>query len=211
MLRSLGIDPKLSMPSVAVIYGQGRCLGIPLTGSELSQSKIVQLASLCGRSCECDLDRKWLYGTQMIHHWGQQRQLKAEDNLDFDPAAALVVAEVSGILGRVGSGANRDANASLGNGLIIHDFSSEDDDETNLPINPSAAGAQTKSEQGKTSPGDGNEPPVVEPAQATKHQQPESSNQASTSESINVRWLLIIVIGVVVLLLAVVAVVRGKE
>ena len=54
MLRSLGIDPKLSMPSVAVIYGQGRCLGIPLTGSEWSQSKIVQLASLCGRSCECD-------------------------------------------------------------------------------------------------------------------------------------------------------------
>ena len=121
LLKSLGIDDLHDRPAVAIVFGQGRRLGPVLYDEEIQTATIVARASLCGRDCECDLDRRWLYRSQIIHRWPDERQRMAEENLDFDPYSALVLAEVNQIIQtnrQVGSGKVVD----LGPGLRIHDL-----------------------------------------------------------------------------------------
>lgn len=144
LLRSLGFE-ETNMPAVAIVYGQGRRLGEILTAENITVEKIVGRASICGQNCECDLDRNWLYGQQMIHVWPKRLERAAERSLDFDPNAALVMAEVAQILQKNSAGVAADRRVDLGGGLVIHDLDS---------IEPSADTATRQSKDDATSPVD---------------------------------------------------------
>jgi len=117
------------LPAVAIIYGQGRMMGewLPTKESEFGErtliQKIVSMASVCGRDCECDLDRNWLYGRQFLHNWTLELERQAESSLDFDPNSTYVKVEVGQILKKPKrEGAGTDRALSLGGGLVIHDL-----------------------------------------------------------------------------------------
>ncbi len=138
LLQSIGIDPT-ERPAVAIIYGQGRRLGEVLVGGDIQQEKLVGRASVCGQDCECDLNRDWLYGIQMIHRWDKQRERAAELSLSFDPRSAFVIAEVAQIMQKNG-GRNFGQNSGqprvdLGGGLIIHDLDRISNPEKSMPPN----------------------------------------------------------------------------
>lgn len=135
LLSSLGIE-EADTPCLAVVYGQGRRLGEVLSGDALSFDKIVGRATICGRDCECDLDRDWLYGQQVIHSWSPERERAAESTLDFDPHSAFVVAEVSQILQKNAKGLAGEPHVDLGGGLVIHDLEPELDGDTNVQEQP---------------------------------------------------------------------------
>ncbi len=121
LLKSLGIRNQ-GLPAVAVVYGQGRRLGDVLTGADIAVEKIVGRVSICGRDCECDLDRDWLYRTQLIHVWSSELERKAESSLSFDPRSGWVIAEVAQILQKNRTRLAADERVDLGGGLLIHDL-----------------------------------------------------------------------------------------
>ena len=128
LLWSIGLDANATDSAVAVIYGAGRCLGETVYGDEIDEERLVRLASVCGRDCECDLDRRWLYGRQMLLRWGERRAILAESHLDFDPQSAMVIAETNAILSR--ATARRPRASDLPSpGLIIHDLAPLGDSE----------------------------------------------------------------------------------
>ena len=117
LLRSLGI-PEDDRAYLAIIYGRGRCLGMPVALDEVSQSQLAALMQVCGRDCECDLDRRLMQGPTMIGTWDSELATRAHETLDFDPDSALVVAEVLQILARQGPG----SSGPMQGGLIVHDL-----------------------------------------------------------------------------------------
>lgn len=121
LLASLGIKP-LQTPAVAIVYGQGRRLGEVLTGDAIEIQKIVGRASVCGHDCECNLNRDWLYGQQMVHVWDKALERRAEQSLSFDPHSAFVVAEVAQIIQKNANGLPPNERVNLGGGLLIHDL-----------------------------------------------------------------------------------------
>ncbi len=116
--------PNEDEPSVAIIYGQGRILGDVLSGSNIDGKKIVNLASITGRDCECDLDRQWLYGKQILHRWSLELERAAETTLNFDPHSNIVKAEVAQIIRKTGTRKDDSGfdSVNLGSGLVIHDL-----------------------------------------------------------------------------------------
>ena len=147
LLHTIGFDASsIQPPAVAVMYGQGRRLGEIISGSDLNQQTLVSRASICGSDCECRLDRDWLYGQQMVHVWTDQQRHAAEENLDFDPQSAFVMAEVAQILQK-NSGTQQDSSlVDLGGGLVIHDLSNGSQDEPHSP-STAAESAGSSSEQ----------------------------------------------------------------
>ncbi len=121
LLKSLAIEND-DLPAVAIVFGQGRRLGEVLTGDEITVEKIVGRASVCGQDCECDLNRDWLYGQQMIHLWSKQHELAAERSLSFDPNSAFVIAEVAQIIQKSSTGLVQNQRVDLGGGLVVHDL-----------------------------------------------------------------------------------------
>ena len=135
----LSVDPlpirrEFQKPVVVVLYGQGVVLGEPIEADDQLQEKLVARASICGRDCECDLDKEWLYGQQILHRWTLAHERAAETSLDFDPHSSLVQAEVTQILQKSnpqGGAVGIDPAATLGGGLVIHDL-----DELEAPAEP---------------------------------------------------------------------------
>ncbi len=121
LMYSLGVEANRT-PAVVILYGQGRRLGGILAMEDLTAENIVGQASVCGRDCECDLDRNWLYGHQMIHQWTLQSERAAENTLNFDPHASLVIAEVAQIIRKNNLAGGLAKPVNLGPGLIIHDL-----------------------------------------------------------------------------------------
>lgn len=131
--ESLGVH-QAELPAVAILYGQGRRLGEILSGSELTQEIILGRSSICGRDCECNLNRDWLYGRQLIHVWDEQHERQAAASLEFDPHSAFVMAEVSQIIRKNSTTGNNDQRINLGAGLIIHDLDSTPNSADTDPI-----------------------------------------------------------------------------
>ena len=123
-LKSIGfsIEKVSDEPVVAVMFGQARRLGDLIPAAQLETKKLVSLAAICGSDCECELDRDWLYGEQMLHRWTREHERMAEDELDFDPKSAFVMAEVSQILQKTAGSAGRDRVVEMGAGLVIQDL-----------------------------------------------------------------------------------------
>ena len=142
LLQSIGLSTEdLKQPVVVVLYGQGISLGEPLTGTDQLKEKLITRASICGRNCECDLDKQWLYGKQFLHRWTLANEQAAESSLDFDPHSTLVQAEVQQIIQKAqtaGNSVGTEPPVQLGGGLIIHDLdalnssaASKEDKQTN--------------------------------------------------------------------------------
>lgn len=123
-MRSIGIDPQVarSLPAIAIIFGQARRLGEVLLSDQFETKNLVSLASICGSDCECQLDREWLYGQQMVHDWTIDRERAAEASLDFDPKSAFAIAEVAQILQKNSRETVGSSHVNLGAGLVIHDL-----------------------------------------------------------------------------------------
>ena len=109
-------------PLFAILYGQGRRLGELIPLSKANVEKLVGRAAVCGGDCECELDRDWLYGHQIIFHWSNELEQKAESTLDFDHKAAFVKSEVAAIVRKASRGGAKKPLVDLGPGLIIHDL-----------------------------------------------------------------------------------------
>ena len=92
--------------------------------------------------CECDLDRDWLYGHQMVHRWTTNLENQALSTLNFDPFAAYVKSEVAAIVRKAGRESSPGDAIDLGPGLIIHDL---DAIESKQPTNSKAS--QTTSDK----------------------------------------------------------------
>lgn len=150
LIKSAGLEPAdLDQPLVAIVYGQGVILGEPLMGNDQLEPQLVARAGICGRSCECDLDKKWLYGQQVLHRWTLANERMAETSLDFDPNSSLVQAEVSQIIQKSQAGGNTvgtEPTANLGGGLIIHELDDLAASPPSLETQPRAASPATESE-----------------------------------------------------------------
>ena len=214
LIRSLGLDLEATVPQLVIVYGQGRRLGDPLIGQDILEGRIVQLASLCGQSCECELDRFWLYGTQMIHFWGDKRAARAERHLDFDPGAALVIAEVNGIVGRAGRG-NKRSDSLIGNGLVIHDLPdiADVEKETNLRTESDESTVEMAEHDKNSDPPGKDVLKSTDPGRpsSTEHVAAESGDQGGGSDTLSSRWILLIVAVSIVLAIAIFAMARGRD
>lgn len=121
LLKSI-TPQELTQPVFAIFYGQGRRLGEPILFENADIKKLTGRAATCGGDCECDLDRDWLYGHQIIHRWSAELERISAATLDFDPQSAFAKSEVAAIVrkpNRKGSGLK---SVDLGPGLIIHDL-----------------------------------------------------------------------------------------
>lgn len=159
LIKSAGLEPAdLDQPVVAIVYGQGVILGEPIMGNDQLEAQLVARAGICGRSCECDLDKKWLYGQQVLHRWTLANERTAETSLDFDPNSSLVQAEVSQIIqkSQAGNTVGTDPAANLGGGLIIHELdnlvASPPSLETQPRAVPHEAGSETSDPVAKIQP-----------------------------------------------------------
>ncbi|MCG8509273.1 MAG: hypothetical protein MI741_08600, partial [Rhodospirillales bacterium] len=90
--------------AVAVVFGRGRRIGDVLAGPSVTQKSIFNILAVVGRSCECDLDRGWLYGQMMPHVWDIELRKAALRDLGFDADSPMVKSEISRILSH-GAGA----------------------------------------------------------------------------------------------------------
>ncbi len=169
LLNSLGID-KMDLPSVAIVYGQGRRLGEVLSGDSISVDTLTARAGVCGSDCECDLDRDWLYGQQMIHSWSRELERAAGDSLSFDPHAAFVVAEVAQIIQKNAKAIQNNERVDIGGGLVIHDLD-------NLP-------AVAGSDEGDGSETADSETGEADTAVSSASQSNSTARVADTSESV---------------------------
>jgi hypothetical protein len=101
LVWGLGLEPVLSdSPRIAIVYGRGRRLGLPLEGPLITQTALRDRLLLIGQDCECDLDRAWLKGPLLPGRWGRDLQQAALDTLGFDPGNPMVRAEISRIVER---------------------------------------------------------------------------------------------------------------
>ena len=208
--HSLGVTSS-EQPAVAIVYGQGRRLGELLVGDEIVASKLVGRAGICGTDCECDLDRQWLYGTQMIHDWSKEQELAAEASLSFDPHSAFVVAEVAQIVRKnsrrgAGRSSTRD-RVDLGGGLVIHEL-----DSITLSNDPESAKEPRDELEDKL--------PLTEPlpktgdnATATPHKPTGESEPATDAggQRISLPWPLLVGLAVAVLAVFLITIRRGPR
>ncbi|QEG24935.1 hypothetical protein [Mariniblastus fucicola] len=136
-LKSIGIDPDAdgTFPAVAIMFGQARRLGDLIPHDQIEKQKLVSLASICGSDCECELDREWLYGDQMLHDWPIELERRTEEGLDFDPRSAFVMAEVAQILQKNSGSVSESGLIDLGAGLMIHNLD-EPEPEADSDVEP---------------------------------------------------------------------------
>jgi len=99
LLWSLGFNINhLKEPCIAVIYGRGRKIGPLINGTQLTRSKMFNILSLIGLSCECGLDKRWMMGTMIPLRWGEKIQSDIVRFLGFDAENPMVKTEISSIM-----------------------------------------------------------------------------------------------------------------
>lgn len=118
LVWGLGLEPAPSdSPRIAIVYGRGRRLGLPLEGPLITQTALRDRLLLIGQDCECDLDRAWLRGPLLPGRWGRELQQAALDALGFDPGNPMVRAEISRIVERGPQNPGRRRPPSSGSSL----------------------------------------------------------------------------------------------
>ena len=99
LLWGLGLDPApAGDPRLALVYGRGRRLGVPLEGPMITRTAVQERLVMIGQDCECDLDRAWLKGPVIPGRWDRELQQIAARTLGFDPENPMVRTEVSRIV-----------------------------------------------------------------------------------------------------------------
>jgi hypothetical protein len=95
-------------PEAVVIYGRCRRCGPPLRGPDLTETALLEVLTILGQDCECDLDRSWMRGPMMPGRWDADWQRRVVAALGFDAESPLVKIEVERIISR---GPTREAAA----------------------------------------------------------------------------------------------------
>lgn len=143
LVWGLGLEPVPSdSPRVAIVYGRGRRLGLPLEGPLITQTALRDRLLLIGQDCECDLDRAWLRGPLLPGRWGRELQQAALDALGFDPGNPMVRAEISRIVerGPQNPGRRRPPSSSSSLGYSEDSVETPPGDETE-PVEPAVTSA----------------------------------------------------------------------
>ena len=98
---SLGLPVEPGrQPSIAVLYGRSKLAGRVLHGPGMTAGDILDQLSVVGLSCECEQARDWALRPSLPGTWTHSYHMAAVDQLGFDPAHPLVLAEVRRILAR---------------------------------------------------------------------------------------------------------------
>ena len=194
LIKMLGIE-SFEEPTVALVYGQARRMGDLLKGKTLLKKNLVWMAGVCGRDCECSLDRNWLYGSQFLHRWDKAKERAVEDVLGFDPHSALVVSEVAQILQKTAKNKGSevpDMNDGL-SGLVIHDLGSLTETETDADRNSNQnvldkntqdqKTVQSGGDQAETTQNDGATNAEVESVQPEENDNQSNSQQQKSTEN----------------------------
>ncbi len=85
---------------VVVVYGRGRRSGPPLRGPEITETALLEVLTILGQDCECDLDRSWLRGPLMPMVWDTELQESVVQELGFDAESPMVKTEIARIVAR---------------------------------------------------------------------------------------------------------------
>ena len=128
LLWSLGVkikDESDAKPYMAVIYGRGRHIGPILAGAEITKNKVLNIISVIGESCECDLDRALMLGTMIPLRWGEKTQTELAKLLGFDVDSPMVKTEMVQILSS-GSSINNTVNPFAGYRETVVEFENEE-------------------------------------------------------------------------------------
>ncbi len=98
LLWSLGMGTTSDEPHAIVVYGRGRFMGSALSYEQIQEETVYRYLAMIGADCECNLDRKWMLGTQLPLLWdGKVRQNLAK-SLNFDVDNPSILAEMSRIM-----------------------------------------------------------------------------------------------------------------
>ena len=211
LIKMLGIELS-DKPMVCLVYGQGRRMGDVLTGDTLQKKNLVWMAGVCGRDCECSLDREWLYGRQFVHHWDKTKERAVEEVLGFDPRSALVVAEVAQILQKTARerGQTMPDMNDQSSGLVIHDLadvsgsnkSSNDTDEDRSTNIVNEQDRKTIDDDTPSEITDGNSvgksnarvSPRSEKGEQVNQEANSDQTNADTDQRSNIPWTILIVV-----------------
>ncbi len=101
LLWSLGLgdrDPQTA--TLAVLFGRCRRLDKVLTVPGGKVENLLRPLHLVGQDCECNLDRDYMRGLVLPHHWDASDEQEAVRALGFDPGNPLVQAEIRQILAK---------------------------------------------------------------------------------------------------------------
>ena len=106
LLWSLGFSELPEQPHAVVLYGRGRFMGAPLSTEQIQEGLVYKYLAMIGADCECNLDRKWMLGTQIPLFWDQEIRQSLADVLTFDVDNPSILAEMSRILAKETIGDN---------------------------------------------------------------------------------------------------------
>ena len=99
LLWSLDLDEEVGKePAIVFLFGRGRRFGPILRRGEISQSKLLQILSLIGLSCECGLDLTLSIGSPILSRWGEQEQRQVVQYLGIDVENPMIKMEMANIL-----------------------------------------------------------------------------------------------------------------
>ena len=154
LVWGLGLEPVLSdSPRIAIVYGRGRRLGLPMEGPLITQTALRDRLLLIGQDCECDLDRAWLKGPLLPGRWSRELQQAALDALGFDPGNPMVRAEISRIVERGPQNPGRRRPPSSGSSLGYSEESVETTPGSESdPAEPANSGAASDTSATSTNP-----------------------------------------------------------
>ena len=154
LVWGLGLEPVLSdSPRIAIVYGRGRRLGLPMEGPLITQTALRDRLLLIGQDCECDLDRAWLKGPLLPGRWSRELQQVALDALGFDPGNPMVRAEISRIVERGPQNPVRRRPPSSGSSLGYSEESVETTPGSESdPAEPANSGAASDTSATSTNP-----------------------------------------------------------
>jgi hypothetical protein len=98
LIWSLGLEEHMTKPCAAVFYGRARWIGPLMKTEEINETNLMNILSIIGLDCECELDISWVGGTLLPVKWDQKRQAQTARLLGFDPENPYVKLEVNRIL-----------------------------------------------------------------------------------------------------------------
>ncbi|MCP5522260.1 MAG: hypothetical protein H7A46_12010 [Verrucomicrobiales bacterium] len=140
-----------------VLYGRGRRSGPVLRGADVTETALLEVLTVLGQDCECDLDRSWLRGPLLPLAWEEAQQTEVVKELGFDAENPMVKAEISRIVARgPGTGAQRVRFDEAGSGFAELGYSevalAEVPGETGTPLASNAVEGETPLTQNTNRP-----------------------------------------------------------
>ena len=201
-------DAPADEAHVVVLYGRGRRAGPVLRGSEITETAILEVLTILGQDCECDLDRSWLRGPLLPLRWDEARQREVVRELGFDAENPMVKAEISRIVARGPGTGTRQVRFDDGGGgfadLGYAEISLEGPPAADLTSEaPPLASDAT---EGETRAAQNTNPPVAAPAVATT-----TTATPAQRPVARMSFMVLILIAVVALGVALVFLFSGKS